>query len=67
MSAMHAECKKTPRDDFSGNLGTYMQSLKMWGSKCRDLEKLGSLYARFLKTGGSECNYAKCWVQNAIL
>ena len=61
------KCKKRPKDDFSENLGTYVQFLKKWGSKCKDFEKLGGFYARFLKTRGSECNFAKCRVKNAIL
>ena len=47
MSAMHAECKKRPKDDFSENLGTYMQFLKKWGSKCKDFEKLGAFMQGF--------------------
>ena len=44
-----------------------MCNFEKWGSKCKDLEKIGSFYARCLKTGGPECNFAKCKVQNAIL
>ena len=29
--------------------------------------KIRSFYARFFKKGGSECNFAKCRVQNTIL